>query len=220
VNFNHIPKFEILGCDKRHRISLAQVLPKLLVLGEGPRGHEILHHFIAFELVLDGVHVVRAGLLKKPLEVVCQRSRLALATTHCISHTLHVRAARFLVVVIVSRDRNPLRRCFRLFLPPLMSWMTTLDGAALLLQGTASLSPEIGRGLVASLLMAYWAAMLSSSSVVYLKKLFGAQKGGGCRRPCMSLPDAFGPGPLGPRPCTSQHGFSPQHSCSAPMSLW
>jgi hypothetical protein len=56
-----------------------------------------------------------------------------------------------------------------------------LDGAALLLLGTASLSPKTGGHLAASLLVVYWAPILSSSSVVYLKMLFSAQKGGSYR---------------------------------------
>jgi hypothetical protein len=58
--------------------------------------------------------------------------------------------------------------------------MVMLDGNALLLLGIASLSPRTGNGMAASLLVAYWAAMLSISQVVYLKMLFGAQKGSGC----------------------------------------
>jgi hypothetical protein len=54
-----------------------------------------------------------------------------------------------------------------------------MDGAVLLLLGTTSLPLGIGRGSAASLLVAYWMAMLSSSSVVYLKMSFGAWKGGG-----------------------------------------
>jgi hypothetical protein len=54
------------------------------------------------------------------------------------------------------------------------------DGVALLLPMTASLSPKTRRGSVAYLLVAYWAVMLSSSSVVYLKTSFDARKDGGC----------------------------------------
>jgi hypothetical protein len=37
---------------------------------EGPRGHEIFHHVVVLEPVLDGVCVVWAGLLEESLEVV------------------------------------------------------------------------------------------------------------------------------------------------------
>jgi hypothetical protein len=46
-----------------------------------------------------------------------------------------------------------------------------LDGIALLLLGVVSMPPKMGRGLVASLLVAYWAARQSISLVVYLKKI-------------------------------------------------
>jgi hypothetical protein len=56
---------------------------------------------------------------------------------------------------------------FCLFLLPsayyLAAWRMTLDSAALLLPGFASLPPETGRGSAASLLVMYWAVMLSSS---------------------------------------------------------
>jgi hypothetical protein len=47
--------------------------------------------------------------------------------------------------------------------------MAMLDGVTLLLPGDASLPPRTGGGLVASLLVVYWVARLSSSLVVYLK---------------------------------------------------
>jgi hypothetical protein len=64
-----------------HRIASAWVFLGQLVLGEGPRGHEILYHATVLELVLNRVHVVRAVLLEESLEVVHQRPRLMLATT-------------------------------------------------------------------------------------------------------------------------------------------
>jgi hypothetical protein len=48
--------------------------------GEGHRGHEILYHAAVFELGLDGVRVVRAGLREQSLKVVCRWLRLALGT--------------------------------------------------------------------------------------------------------------------------------------------
>jgi hypothetical protein len=76
--------------------------------------------------------------------------------------------------------------------------------------------PETGSGSAASMLSVYWAARLSSSSVVHLKMLFGAWKGDGCRASLMPLLDAFGPGPLGPWPCPSRHGLSLQHCAACP----
>jgi hypothetical protein len=78
-----------------------------------------------------------------------------------------------------------------------------LDGTALLLPRTISLPSRTGRGPIASLLVARWAVRLSSSSVVYLKRSFSAQKGGGDYELCAPLLVAFDPGPLGPRPCSS-----------------
>jgi hypothetical protein len=45
--------------------------------------------------------------------------------------------------------------------------------------------------------------MPKSSLVVYLTTLFDARKGGGCCALHTSLPDTFGPGPLGPQQCSS-----------------
>jgi hypothetical protein len=70
-----------------------------------------------------------------------------------------------------------------------------LDGAALPLSGTTSLPPRMGRGLIVSLLMACWAAMLSCSLVVYQTTSFGAQKGSDCCVLRMPLVDTFCPGP-------------------------
>jgi hypothetical protein len=53
----------------------------------GPRDNEILHHVTVPELMLDGVHVVWAGLLKESLNVVSRLQGLALAAT-CDSHDL------------------------------------------------------------------------------------------------------------------------------------
>jgi hypothetical protein len=89
--------------EDRHHIAPARVFLGLLVLGEGPQGHDILHHAAVLEHVIDGVCVVRACLLKKSLEVVYQRLCLELATARGGSDTLHVGAARFLVIIIVPR---------------------------------------------------------------------------------------------------------------------
>jgi hypothetical protein len=57
----------------------------------------------------------------------------------------------------------------------------------LLMLGAVSLLPRTGRGLTASLLVAYWVVRLSSSSVVYLKKSFAARRGGDGYALCVSL---------------------------------
>jgi hypothetical protein len=113
---------------KRHRIAPAWVFLGLLVPGEGPRGHEILHHLIGIELVLDGVRLVRAGLFEKSLEVARQRSCLMFATARGGSNALHVGAAHFLIVVVVAVSRvcNPLR----VPLLPLLAALGILDGDA------------------------------------------------------------------------------------------
>jgi hypothetical protein len=46
--------------------------------------------------------------------------------------------------------------------------------------------------------------------MLYLTMLFSARKHGGCYAWCMLLPDAFGPGPLGPRLCRSWSLCPPQ----------
>jgi hypothetical protein len=40
--------------------------------GEGPCGHEALHHSTILWFVPNGVGMVWASLLKKPLEVICR----------------------------------------------------------------------------------------------------------------------------------------------------
>jgi hypothetical protein len=111
---------------ERHRIAPTQGFLGLLITGEGARGHEILHHATVLELVLDGIHVVQAGLLEKSLEVVYQRPCLALTTMRSCSDTLHVGVGFFLVIaiVIVSCGCNPLR----MPLSPLLAALGVLDG--------------------------------------------------------------------------------------------
>jgi hypothetical protein len=74
--------------------------------------------------VLDGVCVVRAGLLEESLEVVCWRPHLALATMRGGRDARHVGVICFLVVIviIVSHGRNPLR----VPLTPLLATLGTL----------------------------------------------------------------------------------------------
>jgi hypothetical protein len=65
-----------------HRAALVGVLIGFPASGEGSRGHEILHHVIVPEVVLDGVGVIRARLHQELLEVVCGQPRLTLAADH------------------------------------------------------------------------------------------------------------------------------------------
>jgi hypothetical protein len=65
---------------KGRRVTLIEGLVNFHALGEGPQGHEILHHAAVPELVLDRVSVVRDGLLQEPLKVVCGWSHLTLTT--------------------------------------------------------------------------------------------------------------------------------------------
>jgi hypothetical protein len=58
--------------EKGHHASSTRIFFGLLVPCEGPRGHENFHHSTVLELVLDGVHIVRVGLLEESLEVVCR----------------------------------------------------------------------------------------------------------------------------------------------------
>jgi hypothetical protein len=81
-----------------------------------------------------------------------------------------------------------------------------MDGVALLLLRTASLSPGSRRDPTASLSVAYLVVMSSSSLVVYLMMLFNARKHHGSHAP---LPNVFGPRPLGPRLCTSRSPCPP-----------
>jgi hypothetical protein len=82
---------------KGHRVPLVEDLIDDHSSGEGPRGHEILHHTAIPEIVLDGVGVVWVSLPKELLEVVHGQSRLTLGTAHGSRGALHVRAACLLV---------------------------------------------------------------------------------------------------------------------------
>jgi hypothetical protein len=84
-----------------------------------------------------------------------------------------------------------------------------LDSVTLLLLRTISLPPRTERGPSASLLVARWAVRLSCSSMVYFKKLFGGRKCGSGYALRAPLLDAFDPGLLGPRPCSSGHHVLP-----------
>jgi hypothetical protein len=143
------------------------------------------------------------GLGRPPRGV--SRSGLLVATTgacHCVgrsrrtpyrSHPLSCSCPR-------HSGRNPLRAPLTPLLAALgalwPSHTATADGVTLLLLGVASLLPQTGRSLAASLLVAYWVAMLLNSSMVYLKMLFGARKGDDCYVSRTPLLNAFRPSPL------------------------
>jgi hypothetical protein len=93
-----------------HHITSTMFFLGFLVLGEGPRGHEILDHNDVLELVLDGVRVVQASLLEESLKVVYQWPQVALAIVRGDHDALHVGASHFLVVVrAVGRGHHSLR---------------------------------------------------------------------------------------------------------------
>jgi hypothetical protein len=93
--------------------------------GEGPQDHEILHPITVPELVLDGLHMVWAGLIKELLDVVCIRPCLVLASTCSSRDAPHAKVAYFLIVatIIVGRGYNPLRT----LLAPLLAALGVLD---------------------------------------------------------------------------------------------
>jgi hypothetical protein len=81
---------------ERHCVAFAQDIIEFHTPGERPQDHENFHHVTAIELVLDGVCMVRAGLLEESLEVVRRRPHLALGAT-CISRNVpHTGVACFL----------------------------------------------------------------------------------------------------------------------------
>jgi hypothetical protein len=143
--------------------------------------------------------VVWAGPLEKSLEVVCRWSCLVLATKHGGHDAPHAEAICFLVIVVISHNHNPLRAPLRPLLAARKSSATSVS-------------------------VAYWVAMLCNSSLVYLKMLFIAQKGGGCYTSCTLLPGAFGLSSLGSQRCPFRSlclpwcRFCVWHSGCAPMS--
>jgi hypothetical protein len=64
--------------------------------------------------VPDGVCVVWAGLLKKPLEVVCRRPHWTLIVAHDSRDAPRARDARLpvLAIVVAGRGRSPLKELF------------------------------------------------------------------------------------------------------------
>jgi hypothetical protein len=108
--------------------------------------------------VVDGVHVVGAGLLKESLDVVYQRPHVVFDVVSSGHNALHVGSVRLFVVIIIIIVAGGGSGTLRTLPPPLLVGLALaamLDDAALLLLGTISLPPRLGRGLAASLLVVY-----------------------------------------------------------------
>jgi hypothetical protein len=90
--------------EKGHRVALVGGLVAFHTSGEGPQGHEILHHATVPELVLDGVGVVWASLLQEILKVIHGWSCLMLATTCGGRGAHHVGVVFLLVVAAIVAD--------------------------------------------------------------------------------------------------------------------
>jgi hypothetical protein len=58
---------------ERHYVTFARVFIEFHTPSEGPQDHEIIHHVVVLELVLDGVCVVQSGLVEQSLKVVCRQ---------------------------------------------------------------------------------------------------------------------------------------------------
>jgi hypothetical protein len=88
-----------------HCVALIGGLFGFHALGRGLRGHKTLHHAVVPMLVLDGVSVIRVGLLEEFFEVVCGRSCLMLAIASGHNGTHHAGSASFFVgaAVVVGR---------------------------------------------------------------------------------------------------------------------
>jgi hypothetical protein len=84
-----------------HHVALVWDLIEFHASGDGCRDHEIIHHVVVPDLVLDGVCMVWASLLEEPLKVVCGRPRLALATADGDRDTCHIEATRFLIIATI-----------------------------------------------------------------------------------------------------------------------
>jgi hypothetical protein len=123
--------------------------------GEGPQDHEILHHIIVLDFVLDEVRVVRAGLLEESLEMICQRPHLALAAVCHSRGTPHAGAACFLTVatVVAGHSNSPLRT----LLAPLLDSIGTLLGV---------MYGDIGWRVSDGMDLTSWRYNLSTPSVV------------------------------------------------------
>jgi hypothetical protein len=119
----------VLSKEGRH-VSPIWDFIKFHASGEGSRGHEILHHVVVHELVLDGVSMVRARLVEELLKVVCGQPWLVLAAA-CGSHdTQHIGATRLLVVATgaVDHDCSLLKTLLTPFPSALGALPSVLDG--------------------------------------------------------------------------------------------
>jgi hypothetical protein len=129
--------------------------------------------------------------------VVCRRPCLVLAAACGGRDTRHTGATRFLVVaaITVGHGCDPLEMLLVSLLAAPRAIFGVLGGDVgrhpLPLIRVTSLLPRVGRSLVSSFPVAYWAATLHSSLVAYLKMLVGARKGGASCVSCMPLPDTF-----------------------------
>jgi hypothetical protein len=82
-----------------------------LALGEGPRGHVVLHHEALFKLMSDRVRVVGTGHLEKLLEVIGRLSCLAFEVTLDNGDELLIRIIGLLVIIALvttGSDHDPL----------------------------------------------------------------------------------------------------------------
>jgi hypothetical protein len=109
---------------KGHHITLIGDLIDFHASGQGPSGHETLHHAAVPELVLDGVGRVRASLFKELVEVVRGRLCLTLAATYDRRGVLCAGAACLLVDVAKVVDHGLLAA---LLVPLLAALGTLLD---------------------------------------------------------------------------------------------
>jgi hypothetical protein len=155
--------------------------------------------------VLDGVRMVWASLLEKPLKVVYGQLRL----TH------HTRVARFLTAAtaVVGHGCDILKTLLAPLLASLVVHLSILnDGARRRFSAATWGQAKFGTSLLVT---------LHSSSVAFLNMSINAWKGSVNNTSCMPLLDASTPGPLGswlclPQPLGSLRcEFYARHSCSA-----
>jgi hypothetical protein len=89
-----------------HCVTLVRYPIEFDASGEGPRGHEILHHAAVPKIVLDGVSVVWESLLKVLLEVFYGRLRLVLAAAYGSHDAHHTGAARLPTIATIIINRS------------------------------------------------------------------------------------------------------------------
>jgi hypothetical protein len=98
--------------------------------GEGPRGQETSHHPAVLEPVLDGVCVVWAGLLNKPLEVVHRWPRqefVAVRDSRDLSHA-GATSLSAAVVAMAGHGRGPLRALLAPLVAAFDAVLSTVSG--------------------------------------------------------------------------------------------